>query len=236
MFNELLYRPIYNTLVILYDYASWHDLGIAIIMLTILIRLLLYPLFQVSMRQQYLMQRIQPHVKKIQKDHKDDREKQAKALMSLYKEHGVNLFSGIFLMFLQIPVFIALFWVFRGGITPETLSQLYSFVPAPNEVPHTFIGLFDLREKSFILVALAAVAQYMQGRLTLTPQSEKIAKQMVMLGPVITIAVMSFLPAAIGLYWLTSSIFSIFQQSIIMKSIKANDANDQQLSADSKTT
>lgn len=228
MFNELLYRPIFNALVLLYEYAAWQDLGIAIILLTILIRIILFPLFQVSMRQQYKMQLIQPHVKKIQNDHKDSREKQAQALMAIYKEHGVNPFSGILLMFLQLPIFIALFWVFRDGITTETLAQLYSFVSPPAEVPHTFLGLIDLKTKSIILVGLAALAQYFQGRLTLTPQSEKIAKQMVIFGPVLTVAIMAFLPAAIALYWLASSVFSIFQQLIIKK-------QHDQPRADSKT-
>ncbi|KKU14619.1 hypothetical protein A3A20_02685 [Candidatus Wolfebacteria bacterium RIFCSPLOWO2_01_FULL_45_19] len=232
MFNEILYRPIFNALVLLYEYASWQDLGIAIILLTIIIRIILFPLFHVAMRQQYAMQRLQPHVKKIQNDHKDSREKQAQALMALYKQHGVNPFSGILLMLAQLPIFLALFWVFRDGITIESLGQLYSFVSPPEEITHSFFGLIDLQGRSIILVGVAAIAQYFQGRLTLTPQSERIAKQMVMLGPALTVAIMSFLPAAIALYWLASSTFSIFQQVIIMKSIK-ND--EQQPPANSKT-
>jgi YidC/Oxa1 family membrane protein insertase len=177
------------------------------------------------------MQRLQPHVKKIQNDHKDDREKQALALMSLYKEHRVNPFSGLLLMIAQFPIFIALYRVFSAGFAPENFGQLYSFVLPPATVNHYFLNVIDLRETNIILVGLAAIAQYFQGKLTLTPQSEKIAKQMVLFGPAITVGFMYFLPAAVALYWLVSSLFSIFQQFIIMKFID----HDERLSTNSKT-
>lgn len=231
MFNEILYRPIFNALVLLYNYAAWQDLGIAIILLTVLIRIILFPLFHISMRHQLVMQRLQPHVKKIQKDHKDNREKQAQALMSLYKEHRVNPFSGLLLMIVQFPIFIALYQVFSSGFTPENFGQLYAFVLPPTTVNHFFLNAIDLQERNIILVGLAAIAQYFQGKLTLTSKSEKIAKQMVVFGPALTIAIMYFLPAAVALYWLVSSLFSIFQQVIIMKFIDY----DERLSTDSKT-
>src|SRR5687767_12153083 len=104
LFHELLYQPLFNALVFLYENVTFGDIGIAIILLTIIIRLILYPLFRKSIRNQMLLQRIQPMVKRIQEEHKENREKQAKALLELYREHKVNPFSGILLLFVQLPI------------------------------------------------------------------------------------------------------------------------------------
>ncbi|MBI4119760.1 MAG: YidC/Oxa1 family membrane protein insertase [Parcubacteria group bacterium] len=232
MFHTFLYRPIFNALVILYDYVAFQDLGVAIVLLTIAVRIILFPLFHTSTRQQLVLQRLQPHIKKIQNDHKDDREKQAKALMALYKEHRVNPFSGILLLIVQLPILIALYRVFLNDFSPAAFSDLYSFIAPPSNINHFFLKLIDLSQRSILMVGLAAAVQYVQGKLTLTEQSEKIAKQMVLMGPLFTVVVLAYLPSAAALYWLVSSIFSILQQLIIMRLLK----HDERLSTNSKTS
>lgn len=227
MFQTLFYIPFLNALVFLYETVSFHDLGIAIILLTFLIRLILLPLFYKGAKDQSLMQKLQPEIKKIQHDHKDNKEKQAQAMMDLYKTHKVNPFSGFLMILVQLPVLIGLYRVFYKGISPETLVNLYSFVSAPGNVNATFLHLIDLQKPSILMVILAAAAQYIQGKLTLPkiekgqePSSaEQVGRQMVFMGPILTIIILSKMPAAIGMYWLVTSVFTLTQQIYINKTL-----------------
>jgi YidC/Oxa1 family membrane protein insertase len=175
------------------------------------------------------MQRIQPKIKDIQTKHKEDRDAQAKALMELYKEHGVNPFSGILLLIIQIPILLTFYWVIRSGIGTAQLTGLYSFIPTPHSINTIFLGFIDLAKPNFILILAAAAAQFLQAKLTIyrsptntgaLSQAEKIARQMVFVGPIITIAVFYNFPAALGLYWLMSSLFSAIQQYFVNKHLQ----------------
>ncbi len=232
LYQAILYRPILNLLVYFYETISFRDLGIAIIFVTILIRLVLYPLFHKGAKQQMLMQRIQPKIKKIQELHKNDKEKQAQALMGLYKEHGVSPFSSIVLLVIQLPIMIALYWVVRSALTPGELTGLYSFVAVPQAINPLFLGAINLAAPSIILILLAALAQYLQARLAIyrdpgsnapLSSAEKMARQMVFIGPLVTIFIFYSLPAAVGLYWLVTSLFSVGQQLIINKHFKKGE-------------
>ncbi len=227
IFHEFLYRPLFNALVFLYESVTFGDLGLAIILLTIVIRVILYPLFRKSIRNQMLLQRIQPHVKRIQLDHKDNREKQAQALLELYREHKVNPFSGFLLLLVQLPILIALYRLFLNGFSPESFADLYSFLSHPEAINETFLGLLNLTKPSIVVVGIAAVAQYFQAKLALpkrdpnaeVSQADKIGKQMVFLGPILTLVFLVRLPAAIGIYWTATSVFSVIQQVLVNRSI-----------------
>ncbi len=101
LFNTYVYQPILWLLVFIYQNLSFHDLGLAIVILTVLVRLVLLPIFYKGAKDQTIIQKIQPHVKKIQLDHKDDKEKQAKELMALYQKHHVNPFSSILFLIIR---------------------------------------------------------------------------------------------------------------------------------------
>lgn len=173
------------------------------------------------------MQKIQPELEKIQKLHENDKEKQAGAMLELYKQHKVNPFSSFFLILIQLPILIALYQVFLNGFADGSLDLIYNFVDKPAAINHIFLGLIDLSKKSILIVALAAIFQYIQGILSMPkkkegePESQQrsIARKMAYIGPVLTVVILSNLPAAVGLYWLTSSVFSVGQQWIINKSI-----------------
>ena len=226
LFHTFLFNPLFNALISFYNLVG--DMGIAIILLTVVVRLVLYPLFYKSFKNQTIMNRLQPEIQKIQHDHKGDKEKQAQALMGLYRQHKVNPFSGFLLIFIQLPVLIALYMVFLIDFSPESLSNLYDFVAKPDVFNGIFLGLIDLKTKSILMVGLAAIAQYFQGKLSLSkqdPQVEdspaaKIGRQMVYIGPALTVMVLFSLPSAIGLYWFIGTIFSIIQQLIINKRLK----------------
>ncbi|MCL5017078.1 MAG: YidC/Oxa1 family membrane protein insertase [Patescibacteria group bacterium] len=230
MFNTYLYIPLLNILIFLYNNFSFGSLGLAIILLTVLIRVILFPLFYKSAKSQMIMQKIQPLIQKIQKDHKEDKEKQAQALMDLYKKYKVNPFSSILMLFVQIPVLIALYSLFRSDFSAMNFSVLYSFVSAPQHINTLFLGLIDLKSSSIIMVVLAAIAQYFQGALTLPKKekgkevsaAEKMTRQMIYYTPLFTVLVLWKMPSAIGLYWLVTSLFSVGQQIYINKKVKVN--------------
>jgi YidC/Oxa1 family membrane protein insertase len=229
LYQQIFYRPILNLLIFFYQTIAFHDLGVAIILVTLFIRLILYPFFHTGAKQQMLMQRIQPKVKQIQVTHKDDRDAQAKALMELYKEHGVNPFSGILLLIIQIPILLTFYYAIRSGIGTAQLTGLYSFVSAPHNINTMFLGIINLTKPNIILIFAAAAGQFLQARLAIyrnpssgavPTQAEKIARQMVYVGPFITILVFYNFPAALGLYWLMSSLFSAAQQYFVNKHLK----------------
>lgn len=227
IYEAVLYQPLLNALIVLYQTVAFNDLGVAIIMLTILIRLVLFPVFQKSARHQAIMQKLQPKLKEIQETHRKDKEKQANAMMGLYREHGINPFSGFLLLLVQLPVLIALYHIFLSSLAPGFLTGLYGFVEAPAAIKTSFLGLIDLGKPSILMVGLAAIAQYFQGRLAvLAPekgreptQAEKIGRWMTVVGPLITLLIFYRLPAAVSLYWVVTSVFSIGQQSIINRTI-----------------
>ncbi len=229
-YSTVIYQPILNALIFLYQTVAFRDLGLAIILLTILIRLLLYPLFHKGARYQMVMQHLQPKIKKIQDEHKGNYEKQTQALMALYKEHEVNPWSGFLLLLVQLPVLIALYHVFLSTGKPEILTNLYHWLPAPGALNSTLFGLINLQQKNIVMVGLAAVAQYFQGRLTLPPvapgqelsPAEKTTRRMIYFTPVITLVIFLNLPAAISLYWLVTTLFSIGQQIIINRQLGLN--------------
>jgi YidC/Oxa1 family membrane protein insertase len=227
IYNLIFYQPLLNALIFLYQTIAFKDLGVAIVLLTLLIRIILFPIFHKSVRHQTVMQKLQPRLKKIQEENRHNKEKQVQEMMAVYREHRVNPFSGFLLLLVQLPFLIALYQIFFNSLKPEFLADLYSFVSRPAAVGHSFLGLIDLGSPSILMVGLAAIAQYFQGKLALPKtekgqelgQAERMGRQMVFIGPLLTLVIFYSLPAAISLYWTATSLFSIFQQLIINKQL-----------------
>lgn len=210
--NTYISIPLLDVLIFIYNNVAFRDLGLAIIILTVLVRIILLPFFYKGARDQTLMQQLQPKIKEIQDRHKNDKTKQAEALMSLYKEHKINPFSSILLLIIQIPIFIALFDLFSNKI------KTYAFVSP------TLFNLIDLTSKNIVIVLIAALLQYFQTKLMMGKQTGggaavQMQKTMLVIGPVITVLILMNLPSAIGLYWLVFSAFSFVQQIFINKKI-----------------
>ena len=228
-FNVILYQPLFNALVFLYQYLPGHDFGVAVIVLTILIRLILYPLMVQSIKSQKTLSELQPKIQEIQSKYKDDKEKQAKAMMELYQKEKINPFGGCLPLLLQLPILIALYQVFWKGLRPEAMKNLYSFIPNPGTIDPTFFGLINLGEASLVLALLAGTTQFFQTKMV-TPKTAKIKKgdqmsqfsgmmqkQMLYFFPIFTVFILWRLPAAIALYWIITALFSIGQQYLIFK-------------------
>ncbi|MDO8557687.1 MAG: YidC/Oxa1 family membrane protein insertase [bacterium] len=221
IFNEALYRPIFNALIGIYNILPHHDIGVAIILLTILIRVILYPFSLKALRSQKRLQELQPKIKELQEKHKDKREEQAKKLMELYKEHRVSPFSGCLPLLVQFPVLIALYRAFLNGLKPDGIVGLYSFVSHPGLINPLFLGLIDLTKKNVYLAILAGAAQFWQSRQSI-PKAHSVARegdmarvmntQMLYFMPLFTVFLGITFPAGLALYWIVYTLFTVFQQ------------------------
>jgi len=226
LFNEILYRPLFNGLIWLYNIIPIHDLGIAIIALTILIRFLLYPLSKKAIQSQKALTKLQPEIKEIQKKYKN-KEEQAKAMMALYKKHKVNPMAGCLPILVQFPILIALYRVFFTGLDPNNLNGLYSFIEIPGTLNLMFLGIIDLSQRSIFLALLAGFLQFIQSKMIMpkimSGQNSKnlkiggldfsslMSRQMTYFMPIITIFIAWGLPAALPLYWVVITLFGIAQ-------------------------
>ncbi len=214
--REFLYQPLYNALVWLYDTVALQDLGLAIILLTVLVRLILYPLFHKTAKYQQLNQELRPELQKIKEKHKKDQEAQVKATLELFRQHKFNPAALMFLSLAQVPILFALYVIFIGNIAQGLDLWLYSFTPRPEEFHQTFFGLVDLTKASAVIAVLASLAQYFQARLTPAIAGAPGMKVIMLyfLPGLILVFLLKF-PAAVGLYWLTTTIFSIMQQVVV---------------------
>ncbi len=226
-FHTTFYQPLFNALITIYNALPVRDFGVAVILLTVLIRFILLPLFYKGAKDQAIMQRLAPTLRKLKEKHKNDRQAQAKAMFALYREHRVNPMIGFLLLLVQLPVLFALYQVFLGGLSAEALRDLYSFVPAPDVLNESFLGIVDLSAPSIVLGVLAGASQLILGLMTLPAKptggareqdpATQIGRQMAYIGPVFIVITFIYfdLPAAVGLYWLTTTAFSVIQQVVI---------------------
>lgn len=230
MFHTIFYEPIYNLLVLVLTYVPLHDIGTAIVAVTILVKGLLLPLNLSALRSQYLMKRLEGEMAEIKEKHKDAPQEASKAMMELYKREKINPFASLFTVLIQIPVFFALYFVFAKGLFADP-NSLYSFVHFP-EVLHTrAFGLFDVTDKNIIMAILAGLSSYVLARRqTVSMVSKKqpheenfqdqfmksMKVQLLYVLPVIIIFSAAVLPSALGLYWFTSNIIG-YLQDVYMK-------------------
>ena len=243
LFNTFIYQPIYNFLIFVYNVVPFHDFGIAIIIVTVVIKALLISLSRKQIESQKKMQEIQPKIKEIQEKHKNDKEKQSRALMEFYKENKVNPFSGCLPLIVQLIILIAIYRVLYNVSQNNLLvdgGELYSFVQNPGQINRIFVGIIDLSAvlnlgkltlasvPHLFLVIAAALLQYVQTKMLMAKQvfkpkkngepdfSQMMSKQMLYMGPLLTLFIGIKFPAGLALYWLVSTIFMIVQQRFII--------------------
>lgn len=234
-FNVLILDPIFNALIFFYNLLG--DMGLAIIAITLIVKLVLLPLANKAFRAQRRMQALQPELKKLQDKHKGDREAMSKELMAFYQREGVNPASSCIPVVVQIPVLIALFFVFRDAVTGQHLDALYNFVHRPEHLNSTFLGLIDLSKRpntglAYLLPVVTGGLQFVQSRMLLPkdgtapagPGAAGMSKQLTYLFPALTFVFATTLPAALPLYWATSTLFTIAQQYVIMKEMPLAEA------------
>ncbi len=229
IYITLLYQPILNLFVAIYNVIP--DAGLVIIVLTLIVRILLYPLYKKQVMTQKAMQNLQPKLNQIRAEHKDDKEAQAKAMMELYKEQKVSPFSSCLPVLVQLPLFIAVYQVLRDGLTnADSLDHLYAFVARPEMIDPMFLGILNLAQPNAILAILAGLAQFWQGKMLMQKRPEVKApgskdedtmaimnKQMTYLMPIMITAFGFALPSGLALYWVVTTLFLVGQQYIAFR-------------------
>ncbi len=229
LFQEIFYRPILNLLVFLYNIIPGHDLGLAIILLTLVIKLILHPFSLQSLKSQKGLQDIQPKINKLKLQYKDDKQGLAKATMDLYKEHKINPVSSCLPLLIQLPFLIAVYQVFRDGLANK-LDLVYPFVYKPELINAFSFGFLDLSKPNIVLAVLAGAAQFWQAKTMMAkaPKKEEsetkevdisamMNKQMLYLMPALTVFIGISLPGGLTLYWFVLTLLTALQQWIMFK-------------------
>lgn len=223
IWRVIFIEPIINVLALILHVIP--DIGWAIIILTIIIRLILAPLSQKSLKSQAALKELQPEMERIKTQYKDDKEGLNRALMEFYKQNKINPLSSCLPVLIQIPIMIALYQVFISGLAGKDIATyLYSWVPNPGIIDPHFMGLIDLSkpDKFFILPILAGALQFVQSWMMMPKgksqdQGAMMSKQMAFMMPLLTVFIAWSLPAGLPLYWIVTTVFAIVQQALIKK-------------------
>ncbi len=238
-FTILFLQPLFNLLIGLNNILPGHEIGWAIVALTILVKLVLYPFSVTQIKQQRAMQELQPKIDEIRERLKGDQEAQGRELMALYSREKVNPAASCLPLLIQLPIFIGLYQALSRGLNAGGFDLLYSFISRPASVDVLFLGILDLTKPNAVLAIGSALVQYWQSRqiMTNTPGALKtppkeamgtagakdesmtaiMNKQMLYLMPAMTALIGFSLPAGLTLYWFVMSLLSVLQQWYIMK-------------------
>lgn len=243
LFNTALYEPIFNALFYLYHVIPGKDLGVSIIILTLVIKFILFWPSLSALKAQKSLQDTQPKLDEIKKKYKNDKEEMGRQLMRFYKENKVNPFSSCLPLLIQLPILIALYRVFLQGLKVDAtthllagaqLEHLYGYLRTIYEttpVHTTFLGFLDLtKTHNVYLAVIAGIAQFFSGKMLSTQKApiktagakdENIAatmnKQMLYMMPIFTVIIGYQFPAGVALYWLVTTLFTLLQQLYFLK-------------------
>lgn len=228
LFHAVIYDPLYNGLVFLVGVMPGHEAGLAVIALTVVVRIVLLPLSRRAIETQMAMKKIAPEIEKIKEKYKDNREEQGKATFALYRERGVHPFASVGLLLAQLPILIALYRIFAGGGLPGIRPELlYQFISPPPLVSMDFFGILDMTGHSILLGVLAAATQFAYTRLSMGPREKQkpaapgsfsadLARSFDLQAryvlPVTFVALSYVIPNAAMLYLVTSNMFMVLQE------------------------
>jgi len=243
-FNTIFYEPLYNGLIFTLATFPWMDVGVAVILFTVVVKLILLPFSIKAVKTQQQIKKVQPEIDAIKDKYDDDKQKQAMEMMDLYSKYDIQPFSGFFLILIQLPIIFALYYVFlRGGLPDVDPEYLYSFVSAPESISTTFFGV-DVTKKSWVLALLAGATQFVQTKLSFGKNDDNedeeatddgsdrfldgsfkeqfkqgLSMQMKYVFPIIVVVISYTLTAVIALYWTTSNLFHILQELYVQKMV-----------------
>lgn len=244
-FTAGIFEPLFNALLYIQQILPGHDMGIAIILLTLVIKAALYAPSLSGIRASRQLQTLQPKLKAIQTQYKDNKEKLAQEQMKLYKDSKVNPLSSCLPLLIQIPFFIGLYQVFIAGLKIDTgsgllhadaLKHVYPFLRGYYEstpINTIFLGFVNLVGQkgvaNIVLALLAGATQFWQTKMLAAPKEPHIKeardesitsatnKQMTYLLPLFTAYLAYTFPAGLALYWITQSVLTIAQQYVFLR-------------------
>jgi len=232
--KAIFYAPLYNALIFFIAVIPFHNVGLAVILFTLIIKIVLFPLSQKSVKTQFAMKQLEPALNEIKVKYKDNKTLQAEKTMQLYQEKGINPFAGILLLLIQFPVLLALYYIFsRGGLPGIDHSTIYSFTKMPSAINVMFFGV-NVVGKSTVFAVLAAVAQFFQMQFIMPKMAKKDPKadggpkfsdelsrsmnmQMKYIMPIVIFLVAKNFTVVVSLYLITSSIFAIGQEIYVRR-------------------
>lgn len=201
-FFELLAKPLHLLLKFFYGFIG--NYGVSIILLTVILKMIFWPLTQKSYMSMRAMQTLQPEMKKIREKYSGDKESLNKKMMELYKEHRVNPMGGCLPMLVQIPVFFALYKVLLGTI--ELRHSPFMF----------WITDLSVKDPYYITPVIMGITMFVQQKLTPSTMDPTQAKLMMAMPLVFTFMFLNF-PAGLVIYWLVNNLLTIFQQYLIYR-------------------
>jgi len=214
-FHAIFYNPLYNGLVFFISIIPHKDVGVAVILFTVLIKLILFPLSKSSLVTQLKLKKLDPEIKAIREKYKNNKEEQARQIMNFYKENEIRPFSSFFL-----------------GLPNVNMNLLYHFVHPPQGVNMIFLGLINIAKASIILGAIAAITQFFQAKFSIPPHVKKtdgtknsfgedlaqsMNVQMKYIFPIIIFLFSFKVSGAVALYWITGNLFTIGQEVYLRK-------------------
>lgn len=223
LWNSILYRPLLNALAVIISIIPGGDIGLAVVILTAVVKIVLFPLSQGSIKNQAAMSKLAPELEQIKKSGAS-KEEQARLTFDLYQRNKTNPFSGCLLVLIQIPIIFALYFTFYKGVSFDG-NVLYSFIKNPTPMNTLFLGLIDVSGKSLFLAIIAGISQYFQAYFMPKPAdssskeeesfsasfTKSLNMQMKYVFPII-MGFISYRSGVIALYFITSNIFAIGQQ------------------------
>jgi len=229
IFQTIFYEPILNLLVFLYNILPGHDIGLAIIVMTAIIKLILLPLSKQAIKSQKSLANLQPKINEIKKKYAHNKQEQGRAMMELYKQEKVNPFSSCLLLLVQLPFLWAVFIVFKEGLSNQAITNIYPFISQPGVINPISLGV-DLSKPNIVLALLAGAAQFWQAKMMVTKRPEIrsagskdedmmaiMNKQMLYMMPILTVVIGVTFPGGLALYWLVTTILTALQQLYLFK-------------------
>jgi YidC/Oxa1 family membrane protein insertase len=230
LFNVLFYQPILNLLVFIYNTIPGHDLGVTIIILTIIIKLILLPLSKKSITSQKALQDLQPKIEALKQKYSQNKEEMGRQMMQLYKENKINPFSSCLPLLVQFPFLLAVFQVFRDGFNQRSQNLIYPFISRPETINTMSFGFLDLSQRSIALAILAGLAQFWQAKMLMTKRppiktpgakdEDMMAimnKQMLYFMPIMTVVIGMSFSGGLALYWFITTVLTALQQLYLFK-------------------
>jgi YidC/Oxa1 family membrane protein insertase len=235
LYHTFVYDPLYNGLIFLLYVFPWMDAGVAVVIFTIIVRLILYPLSKKAVVTQVRMKELEPQLNKIREATKNDRNAQALQTMALYKNNKVSPFSSFLVLAIQLPIILALYSIFlNSGLPTVNMEILYPFFGHAPFVNMHFLGIINISLSSTLLALLAAASQYFQLHYSIssmqTPggpsgnaqmdMAANMTKNMKYVFPFIVFFISYKISAVVALYWTVTNLFTLGQELVVRRHLK----------------
>lgn len=230
-FKIILYKPLFNLLVFFAWLVPGHSIGWAIVLLTIVVKIVLWRLQAKALQSPLQMRAHQGELKELQERYKNDRAAQGQAVLAFYKQKGISPFSGCLPALIQLPVIYILYRVFMAGLHSTRPDLVYSFTPHLESINPMFFGIDLTKPEVWVLPIVAGAVQFIQSKhyASFTQPSAGgkgddmaviMNKQMIYLFPLMTFFFARSFPAGLAVYWITSTLFQLVQQYFVLKNFK----------------